>query len=323
MVGVLYALLTQALLSSRFQLTKRRPPIPQNNHVIVIGLGRVGQRVISILQEFKQSIVGITDNSQFDSTLFPSVPLIIRNISEALTQVNLPTAKSIIIVTDDEMLNLEIGLMARAANPNCHLVIRTMERSLSESLTELLPQTNVLCAYEVAAEAFAGAAFGENVLNVFRMGNQTILVTEYQIEAGDTLNGLLLSEVAYGYGVMPILHQTKLNAPKFIPSDDILLSIGDRLVVLATIEGLRAVEQGCNIAPKTWKIKIEQALTPDAAFEGANIIVRISGCQLSLARNLMNNLPATLPVALYKHQAYRLVEDLRRSRVFSHILSAH
>ena len=116
-------------------------------------------------------------------------------------------------------------------------------------------------------------------------------------------------------------NQTGLNAPKLIPSDDILLSIGDRLVVLATMEGLRAVEQGCNIAPKTWKIKIEQALTPDAAFEGANIIVRISGYQLSLARNLMNQLPTTLPVALYKHQAYRLVEELRRSRVFAHILS--
>lgn len=39
---------------------------------------------------------------------------------------------------------------------------------------------------------FAGAAFGENIINLFRFNRQTVLVTEYQIEAGDTLNGLLL-----------------------------------------------------------------------------------------------------------------------------------
>ncbi|KKD36120.1 NAD-binding protein [Limnoraphis robusta] len=320
LVGVLYALLTQALLSARFQLTRKRPPIPQNNHLIVIGLGRVGQRVAVFLQEFKQAIVGITENSQFDSTLLPSIPLIISNYADALSKVNLATARSVVIVTDDEILNLEIGLMVRNVNPHCHIVIRTMEQSLSQSLTQLLPKTDVLCAYKVAAEAFAGAAFGENILNLFRLGNETILVTEYQIEAGDTLNGLLLSEVAYGYGVVPILHQSGENIARFIPSDDILLSVGDRMVVLATTEGLQAIEQGICIAAKTTKVHIEDARTPDAAFEGANLIVRISGCQLSLARNLMNNLPATLPIPLYQHQAYRLVQELRKSQVCAYIL---
>lgn len=320
LVGVLYALLTQALLGARFQLTRRRPPIPQNNHLIVIGLGRVGQRVAALLQEFKQAIVGVTANSQFDLNFLPSIPLIISNYADALGKVNLPTARSVVVVTDDEILNLEIALMVRNVNPNCHVVIRTMEQSLSESLTQLLPHTRALCAYEVAAEAFAGSAFGENILNLFRMENETILVTEYQIEAGDTLNGLLLSEAAYGYGVVPILHQSPNQLPRFIPSDDILLSVGDRMVVLATTAGLRAVERGINIAPKTTKVRIENARTPDAAFEGANAIVRISGYQLSQARNLMNRLPATLPIPLYKHQAHRLVRELRKSQVFAHIL---
>ncbi|EAW34176.1 NAD-binding protein [Lyngbya sp. PCC 8106] len=320
LVGVLYALLTQALLSARFQLTRKRPPIPQNNHLIIIGLGRVGQRIAVFLQEFKQAIVGVTENAQFDFTLLPSIPLIISNYADALNKVNLSTARSVVIVTDDEILNLEIGLMVRNINPHCHVVIRTMEQSLSESLTQLLPHTQALCAYEVAAEAFAGAAFGENILNLFRLGNDTILVTEYQIEVGDTLHGLLLSEVAYGYGLVPILHQSEDKLPRFIPSDDILLSDGDRMVVLATTEGLRAVEQGINIAPKTTKVHLKKARTSDAAFEGANVIVRISGCQLSLARNLMNHLPATLPIPLYKHQAHRLVQELRKSQVFAHIL---
>ena len=39
----------------------------------------------------------------------------------------------------------------------------------------------------------------------------TILVTEYRIEAEDSLHGLLLADVAYGYGVIPIIYQQPLR----------------------------------------------------------------------------------------------------------------
>ncbi|WP_292871643.1 hypothetical protein [Nostoc sp. LPT] len=53
---------------------------------------------------------------------------------------------------------------------------------------------------------FACAAFGENVLSLFHLNEQIVMVTEYKIEDGDTLNGLLLSEIASGYSVVPILY---------------------------------------------------------------------------------------------------------------------
>ena len=42
-VGILYGFLTERILAARFQLNKRRPPVPQQDHVVVVGLGRVGQ----------------------------------------------------------------------------------------------------------------------------------------------------------------------------------------------------------------------------------------------------------------------------------------
>lgn len=223
LVGVLYALLTEALLSSRFQFVLRRPPVPTSDHSVVIGLGRVGQQVATLLQEFKQPVVGISGNQQLEPNLLPTMPLIIGKINEALTKANLSTAKSIVVLTDDDMLNFEVGLMAKAANPRCNLVLRTMDQGLSDRLSQLLPHSHILCAYAVAAEAFAGAAFGENILNLFRLGNQTILVTEYLVDAADTLNGLLLGEVAYGYGVVPILHQTPSSEARLLPSDEVRL----------------------------------------------------------------------------------------------------
>lgn len=320
-VGILYSFLTERLLAARFQLLKRRPSVPQQDHVIIVGLGRVGQQVADSLQQFKQPLVGMSLNADFDMTILPEMPLIIGNLKEALSKANLATAKSVVVVTDDEMLNLEVSLMARDVNPNSNLVIRTFGQGLSDNLAELLPNAQVLCAYAVAAEAFAGAAFGEKIINLFRLNNKTILVTEYQIEAGDTLNGLLLSEVAYGYGVMPVLYQKGQEFPKLMPSEDIRLAVGDRMVVLASSNGLRRIEQGkASIMAKGWRVQVEKALTKEAEFEGANAITRITGCSLNQAWDLIHHLPGTVRSSLYKHQAQRLVRELGKAQVIARLV---
>ncbi|HEY9709372.1 MAG TPA: hypothetical protein V6D48_14305, partial [Oculatellaceae cyanobacterium] len=95
----------------------------------------------------------------------------------------------------------------------------------------------------------------------------------------------------------------------------------DRMVVLASSNGLRRIEQGIgSISPKGWRVQVEQALTDEAVFEGANAIARISGCDLNLARDLMKNLPGTLRSPLYKHQAQRLVRELSKTQVVAHLV---
>ncbi|MDY7012806.1 MAG: NAD-binding protein [Cyanobacteriota bacterium] len=315
-VGVLYALLTEALLSSKFQFAKHRPPIPEKNHVVLIGLGRVGQRVARILQEFRQSFVGISFNPDFDQTILPQMPLLVGNLQDALAKANLETAKSLVVATDDEILNLEAALTIRAVNPTAKLAIRTQGISLSHHLAHLLPDAQVLSTYAVTAEACAGAAFGENILGLFRFNSQTILVTEYQIEDIDTLHGLLLTEITYGYGAIPILHQKPAYSSTFMPSEDVKLAVGDRLIVLATSEALRRVELGKPaMHPKQWRVRVEKALTEEARFEGANAIARISDCPLATARALMNDLPHILVAPLYEHQAKRLVRELSKIQV--------
>lgn len=61
-------------------------------------------------------------------------------------------------------------------------------------------------------------------------------------------------------------------------------------------------------------------MTEAAIFEGGNIIVRISGCALSVARELMHNLPGISNVPLYKHQGERLVHALGKVQVEAQIL---
>jgi hypothetical protein len=104
-----------------------------------------------------------------------------------------------------------------------------------------------------------------------------------------------------------------------MPSEDINLQSGDRLVVLATISGLRRIEQR-QLAPQTWKIQVEAALTTDALFDGASEIARISGYKLGDARDFMAKLPNILPKSMYRHQALRLVRLLTRVQVKASIV---
>ncbi|MBN4006310.1 NAD-binding protein [Nostoc sp. LPT] len=314
-VGVLYALLTDALLSSRFKFFNNfQPSIPEKDHVVLIGLNRVGQRVASLLQEFKQPLVGISSTA-INADFLNKIPLIIDNITDALGKVNLANSKSVVVVTDDDMENLEIALMAYAKSPTTRVIIRTYDQYFRDNVARLFPYAQVICTSAISAEVFAATAFGENILSLFNFDTQTILVVEYMIEAGDTLNGLLLAEVAYGFGVVPILYQSFKRSPvKLMPADHTQLTIGDRLIVLANSNSLQQIERG-EMYPRTWQVQIEKVLALDAIFDGANEISIISGCSIGTARELMDNLPGELPVALYKQQALLLVRRLSKLRV--------
>lgn len=291
-VGILYVLLTDALVTSRFQFFNSNPPIPKSGHVVLIDLNSLGQRVANFLQQLNQPLVGI-HHTTLDRYTLPDMPLIVGNATEALARANLSHAKSIVLLGDDNMENLEIGLMAHAINPSMRLIIRTQERRFSDNIAPLFPYAKVLCGAVLSAEVFACAAFGENVLSFFHLSDlanseahsdRIVMVTEYKIEEGDTLNGLLLSEIAHGYGVVPILYQKyrQLNY-SLMPWEDVKLDAGDRLIVLATSNGLQRIEWG-EMLPRLFQVQIEQALTKNAIANGAEKISAISGCNYTDAK---------------------------------------
>lgn len=311
-------------MSLRLRFSPSRPRLPDKDHVLVVGMGQVGQQIARLLLQSGQSVAGLTRQGLDDNTL-GDLPLMVGKLPDTLDRVELERAKSIVFATDDEIANLEMALMVRQASLSTGLVIRTFDRAFSDTLVGLLPDAQVLCAYALAAEAFAGAAFGENILSLYRWGRTTMLVAEYRIEPGDTLVDLLLAEFACGYGAVPLLHERvgckaledgELDFPRL----DRHLRSGDRLVVLASIEGLRRIERG-ELAPRSWCVRLHSA-SPQADFEGANAIARITGCSLAHARSLFQRLPTLVEAgeppmvcAMYEYQARSLVASLRQRLV--------
>lgn len=320
-IAVLYALLTESLLVTKFQLPIKRPPIPKHDHIVVVGLGRVGRGVSEFFLKLNQAVVGVNEEP-LESSVLPQLPVVVGDLANSLNRANLEAARGVVICTNDEIANLEIGMIANSVSPNCNLVIRTFDPNLSDNVDQLLPYAHVLCAYALAAQVYVAAAFGENIATLFRLNDRTIIVTEYSVEAGDTLETLLLSEVAYGYGVVPILHHKVGDpGPNLLPPDDRRLEVGDRLTILASSDSLQCIERGIR-APQTWHVHIEKANSSGAVFDGTRVITRITNLEPHLANETMQNLPRVLPKPLYKHQALRLVRSLRKSMVTAYVLPA-
>ncbi len=316
-LGVL-GLLADQLISSRFDFLQKRPRLPRSHHVVVIGLGRIGRKVTSLLLELNQPLVAV-DKQLNHPELFTQVPLLVGNILEELSAANLATAKSIIAVTDDQMLNLEVALLASEKNlggtHSFSPIVRTRSQSFSDNLAALMPQARAFCPYALSAEAFAGAAFGENILGLFRLSDQTNLIAEYFVEPGDTLANKQLATVTYGYGVVPILRETVDQNGRactvLMPTDDQYLLPGDRLFVLSSINGLRRIERGEMTPPRRWRLTVEQKPSSENTADVVQLLARLTNFSPASAQQFIAQLPTAVDIELYDYQAARLIQSMK------------
>jgi Trk K+ transport system NAD-binding subunit len=158
--AIIFALITDSLLRRRMVLSFGRKRIKQSDHVLVIGMGSVGLKVVEELLERGERVTVIEDdaNGRFMPTIYAHrVPTIIGDakLERTLRDAGLPRAKALISVTSDDLTNLEIGLNARLLNPNARIVLRIYDPLLAQALDERLEIHFALSASSIAAEELA------------------------------------------------------------------------------------------------------------------------------------------------------------------------
>jgi Trk K+ transport system NAD-binding subunit len=80
------------------------------------------------------------------------------NDYEGLRQVGVMDALSIMALSDDDRINLQVALKARDMNPKIRLVLRQFNRTLGRKLEQNLPNCSVLSMESHSAAAIVGAA---------------------------------------------------------------------------------------------------------------------------------------------------------------------
>jgi Trk K+ transport system NAD-binding subunit len=133
-----------------------------NNHVIVVGLGHLGFRVMEQLRELNQDVVVVEKQPEADllhRARAMDVPVITDDGAREAVLVAAGTAKAsaIILCTQNDSLNLRMALKARSINPKIEVVMRIFDEEFGASLESQFG-FHVMSATRMAAPVFAAYA---------------------------------------------------------------------------------------------------------------------------------------------------------------------
>ena len=201
-VAVFFALLTNVLVSRRIEESLGRQRITGlSGHVLVIGLGAVGMRVVKQLAEAGRDIV-VVEKSEHNRHLGQlralGVPVVIADatLPETLESVRLASASAVAVVTSDDLANLETGLAVRdqlgARWATTPVVLRIFDPQLARSVKDSFGFTLVRSTAALAAPWFVGAALGLDVLSTFYAGDVPLLVARLTITPDGGLHGVAM-----------------------------------------------------------------------------------------------------------------------------------
>jgi len=170
-VATLYSIITDALVRSRIRELTVGQPVPTKGHVIVVGLGNVGFRVCEELLRQGIEPVGldIDPDAKFAATLRVQIPVINGDAREAevLEQANFATSTAIIVATNDDAVNLSVGLLAREEPGNQRVVLRMFDDRFAGKVQSAVAFDGTFSASSIAAPTFFGSAAYPNSVASF------------------------------------------------------------------------------------------------------------------------------------------------------------
>jgi Trk K+ transport system NAD-binding subunit len=211
------------------------------NHTVLVGLGHLGFRVAEKLHEMKVHVVVLEQNpsgDMFAAIQRMHIPVIQDDATRpiALENAVISKAKTIILCTQNDALNLQIALKARKMNPEINVVIRIFDEDFAQSLQEQFGFT-ALSGTGMAAPVFAAAAAGADVTNPISVEGQQLSLARLTINTASEFAGKTVGFVEDNYHLSVVLvrrdHESDLHPP-----DNKLLNGGDMLAVLGGPEQL-------------------------------------------------------------------------------------
>jgi Trk K+ transport system NAD-binding subunit len=237
LVSTLFALLTNALVSRRIAQSLGGGRIPgMRGHVVLVGLGAVGMKVLEGLLAAGQEVVVIermADNRYLSEARALQAPLVIGDatMTRTLESVNLSSAAAVAILTSDDLTNIETGLAVRDRLgerwTDVPVVLRVFDRQLGHRLQQSFGFRHVWSTSAIAAPWFVGAALGLEVLFTFYVGNNPFLLARLRVSKGGGLDGLSMLELPGTVRVVAIRRAASSTALEHPPRRDTRLAPDD------------------------------------------------------------------------------------------------
>jgi Trk K+ transport system NAD-binding subunit len=214
------------------------------DHVIVCGLGRVNLRVLMQLLDAGYSAVVVERDwgSEFvERALGLKVPVVLGDAREpdVLRQAGIARARAVVTGVNDDMINIEIALTARATRPNIRVILRVFNEELDRNLERGFGPNTAFSASALAAPTFAAAAVSRAIEYVLPLGDSLLGVTQLTIEPDGQLAGFVRT-VEEANRIRILHHQ---DAAGRQPPRDLLrrLERGDRITAIGALDAIEAL----------------------------------------------------------------------------------
>ena len=217
------------------------------DHIVLIGLGHVGFRVLGELLGRGREVIVIEarDGGQFvEEARARGVPLIIGDArrESLLRDLGIEHARCVIACTDDDLVNLEVALDVRAINPKIRLVMRFFDQSMAQKLGKAFTVDSTFSTSALAAPLFAAAALDDHVLGAYRLGEAVMVSVQIDLPDDARLIGrsILEAEQQLGAPVVGVRRRGQPATHKFSRQE--LLARGDALICHVSVEEIAGVK---------------------------------------------------------------------------------
>jgi len=248
LVSTAFALFTNFLVSRRIDQSLGRGKVPgMTGHVVVVGLGAVGVRVVEgLVAEGRQVVVVERDaeNRYLDRARALDVPVVIADATQRQTHasVNLEDASAVAILTSADLTNIETGLAVRESLGDrwdvVPVVLRVFDRDLARMMERSFGFRHVRSTSALAAPWFVGAALGLDVLETFFVDQQPFLVGRLTIASGGGLQGLAMQDLSARTRVVALKRDSDAGVLEHPPRRGTRFEGGDEAYLLGPYDEL-------------------------------------------------------------------------------------
>lgn len=211
-----------------------------NNHIIVCGLGNIGQHVVGALKAGDVPVVAIDKDAPENSN--DAKVIYLRGDAtdeELLKTAGLERAGVLVAVVGSDADNLYITMTARGINGNIRIISRAADISARTKLLRA-GADSVALPYEIGGRRIAAMVLQPSVCEFLDMTiaatGEELRIAEVVIRAGDWLAGkdMLAADIRKRSGVI-VLAVKKVDGRMISnPSTDLVFESGDTLLSLGT-----------------------------------------------------------------------------------------
>ncbi len=206
------------------------------DHIVLIGLGHLGYRVANHLYSLGQDVIVIEKDPKADLTTSIQaldIPILADDGTRevALRAAKIDKARAVILCTQDDSLNLQMGLKARSINPKIEVVLRIFDDDFAQALEKQFG-FKALSATGTASPVFAAAAAGVDMTRPITIEGHTFSLASFNIQDHPHLSGKSIGQIEKEYQLSVVFLRKEGQGAGFHPDGNQTVTIGDTIAII-------------------------------------------------------------------------------------------